>query len=280
VANNFKDKHAIITGGSSGIGKATAIMLAAEGAHISIIARDPARLSAAKAEIERARASETQRVGAYTADVSVSADIQRVIVAAIADNGAPDILITSAGMVEPGPMQDQPVEYYERSMQVNYLGTVYAVKAVLPDMIKRRRGHVVLISSGAGVLGFFGYTSYCPTKFALRGLGQALHSELNPHGIDVSVVYPADVDTPQLAYELKIRPEEANRIAGQAKPVQPEVVARSILNGIRRRRFAISSNLEVWLLVRLSGLIEPIMNRYMGRVVAGVAKDRAAGKCK
>jgi 3-dehydrosphinganine reductase len=280
MAQSFSNQHVIITGGSSGIGKATALLLASEGAHISIIARDPAKLGAAKAEIEQARASATQRVSAYSADVSVNANAQRAVSAAIADNGAADILITCAGMVQPGLFQDQAVELYEQTMQLNYLGTVYTIKAALPGMLARKRGHIVMISSGAGVLGVYGYTSYSPTKFALRGLAQALRCEVKPAGVRVSVVYPSDVDTPQLAEENKTKSEETKRISGTAAPQQPAVVAKAIVDGIRRNQFAISSNMEIGLLKRLSSLVEPIMNWYMDSTIAGVAKDRAAGKLK
>ncbi|MCL4504933.1 MAG: SDR family oxidoreductase [Chloroflexi bacterium] len=276
----YENQHVIITGGSSGIGKATAKLLAAQGAHVSIIARNADRLSAARDEIEQARAGAGQRVRAYSADVSVNAEALRAVNAACADNGAPDFVITSAGMVQPGLFKDQGVEWFEKTMQLNYLGTVYTIKAALPGMLERRRGHIALISSGAGVLGLYGYTTYSPTKFALRGLAQALRSELKPSGIRVSVVYPSDVDTPQLAEENKTKPEETKRISGTAAPQQPDVVARAIVAGMRANRFAISSNMEMRLLKRLSSLVEPVMNLYMDSVVAGVAKDRAAGKLK
>ena len=280
MAQLFNNQHVIITGGSSGIGKATALLLASEGAHISIIARNLAKLSAAKSEIEQARAATTQRVSTYSADVSINAEAQRAVAAAIAENSAPDILITSAGMVQPGLFQDQAVELYEKTMQLNYLGTVYTIKAALSSMLARKRGHIVMIASGAGVLGIYGYTSYCPTKFALRGLAQALRCEVKPAGVRVSIVYPSDVDTPQLAEENKTKPEETKRISGTATPQSPAVVAKAIVDGIRRNQFAISSNMEMHLLKRLSSLVEPIMNGYMDSIIAGVAKDRAAGKIR
>jgi 3-dehydrosphinganine reductase len=99
----------------------------------------------------------------------------------------------------PGYFEEVPVAVFERTMAVNYFGTLYPLKAVVPAMVKRGKGAVVLISSGAGLMGLFGYTPYSPTKFALRGLAESLRAELKPTGVHVMIVYPPDTDTPQLA---------------------------------------------------------------------------------
>jgi 3-dehydrosphinganine reductase len=274
MANKFQHQHAIITGGSSGIGKATACLLAQEGAHVSIIARDPFKLAAARAEIERARAGDDQRVLTFAADVSRRAEIERAICDAIAESGAPDIVITSAGIVQPGLFSELPIRSFEDAQAVNYLGTVYAIKAALPDMIERRRGHVVMVSSGAGLIGVYGYSSYTPTKFALHGLGQVLRSELKTSGIRVSVVYPPDTDTPQLAEENRTKPQETKEIAGTARVMQPEQVARAIVNGMRANHFTISPGLEMAVLAHANNLIEPLLHWYVDWVVARVQRKR------
>jgi 3-dehydrosphinganine reductase len=274
MEKQFQGQHAIITGGSSGIGKATACQLAAQGANVTIVARSADRLATAKVEIEQARASSEQQVVTISADVSDRAQAEQAVQQAVAQLGVPDIVMTSAGMVQPGLFQDLPVESFEKTTALNYLGTVYVLKAALPGMIERKRGHIVLISSGAGLIGIYGYTSYCPTKFALHGLAQALRAELRPSGIGVMVVYPPDTDTPQLAEENRTKLEETRRINGTAKVLQPEEVSNAIINGIRRNRFSITPGLEMSVLSRLSSLIEPAMNWYMDSVVRSVQRER------
>ncbi|MDY7022539.1 MAG: SDR family oxidoreductase, partial [Cyanobacteriota bacterium] len=225
---SFHQKHAIITGGSSGIGKATAKLLATAGANITIIARSAEKLASAKAEIEAVKWQSEQRVLTLVSDVSNRLEVERVIENAVQEMGAPDILITSAGISVPGYFQDLPIELFERTMAINYFGSLYCVRAVLPDMKRQKQGNIVLISSGAGLIGIYGYTPYCPSKFALRGLAESLRGELKPWGIQVSIVYPPDTDTPQLEAENKTKPPETKQITETAKMWQPDEIAREI----------------------------------------------------
>jgi 3-dehydrosphinganine reductase len=194
--------HALITGGSSGIGLALAARLAASGLDVTIIARKPEGLAAAKAAIAAKRRDSAQRVLTFAADVTDEAGVTAAIQSAIATLGPPHVLVTSAGMVIPGRFDEMPVAAFRSTMEANYFGTLYAIRAGLPAMRTNRGGQIVLISSGAGLLGIYGLTAYSPTKFAVRGLAEALRSELAPDGIGVSVVYPPDTDTPQL-HELR-----------------------------------------------------------------------------
>ncbi len=266
----FERQHAIITGGSSGIGKATAQLLASKGCQISLIARTQGKLEAAKAEIEAARASPNQRVLAISADVSERMQIEAAIKSAIDQIGPPDLLITSAGIARPGYFQQLPIEVFERTMAVNYFGSLYSIRAALPVMEERQQGHLVLVSSGAGLIGIYGYSAYSPTKFALRGLAESLRGELKPSGVGVSIVYPPDTDTPQLEAENKTKPLETKAIAGTAKTWSAQGVAREIVRGIEKQSFAIAPGLEMTLLERLHSLIAPGLNWYFDRIAAKV----------
>lgn len=259
--------HVIITGGSSGIGKATAKLLASLGYNLSLIARNPQQLQTAKAEIEASKVNITQTVQVFCADVSDSHAIQQAITEAIATSGSPDILITSAGIAHPGYFQEIPLEIFERTMAVNYFGSLYSIKAVLPAMEQQKKGHIVLISSGAGLIGIFGYTAYTPSKFALRGLGESLRGELKPLGIKVSVVYPPDTDTPQLAQENLTKPNETKLITGTAQTWTPEAVAAEIVRGLKKGAFEIAPGWEMTLLSRLHSLFAPVLNWYFDRLV-------------
>lgn len=260
-------QHAIITGGSSGIGKATALLLAQRGMHISLIARDPQRLAEARAAIEAVRLQPDQRVVDLVADVADYEEVEQAITAAIRQTGVPDILITSAGMVVPGCCADQPVELFEQTMLVNYFGTLYAIKTVLPRMLERRRGHLVLISSGVALFNVYGYTAYGASKFALRGLAEALRSELRPANIYVSIVYPPDTNTPMLAEENKNKPVATRRITAGAGVLTAEHVAQAIVAGIDRHAFTITPGLQMTLLARLNSLVSPLLNWHFDRIV-------------
>jgi 3-dehydrosphinganine reductase len=268
----FEHQHAIITGGSSGIGKAIALKLARSGANLSIIARTPSTLEAAKAELEAARSHPKQRILALTADVACVDEVTGAIENAIAQLGPPDLLITSAGMAHPGHFRDLPLSVFEQTMATNYFGTLYSIKAVLPAMERRRKGHIVLISSGAGLVGLYGYTPYSPSKFALRGLAESLRGELNEWGIDVAIAYPPDTDTPQLATENLTKPLATQRITATAKTWTAEAVAEAIIRGVVQKAFEITPGLEMTLLAKLHSAIAPGVRWYCDRIVAQVAK--------
>jgi 3-dehydrosphinganine reductase len=269
----FHRQHAIVTGGSSGIGKAVAILLVSQGADIAIIARERNKLEIAKQEIEAVRIDKEQKILAIAADVSDRASIEEAIEDAIERVGRVDFLIACAGIAHPDYFQNLPVEIFERSMAVNYFGTLYGVKAVLPVMEKQKCGHLVLVSSGAGLIGIYGYTAYSPTKFAIRGLAESLRGELKPLGINVSVVYPPDTDTPQLELENKTKPLETKMIAETARTWTAEAVARKIIEGINQRTFAIAPGLEIKALNKFHSLLLPILNWYFDRLVVKTQKQ-------
>lgn len=268
MTKRLAGKHAIITGGSSGIGKACAKLLASFGVNISLIARNDNKLSIAKAEIEKNLQNQRQKIVAIVADVSDRTKIEKAIAIAVDRIGYPDILITSAGVAVPGYFQQQPLEIFEQTMAINYFGSLYTIKAIVPLMARRKQGNIVLISSGAGAIGLYGYSSYSPTKFALKGLAECLRAELKPIGIHVSIVYPPDTDTPQLQAENITKPPATKIITGTAKLWTAENVAKVIVKGIENNSFAIAPGLEMTLLVRLNSCLKPILNLYFDRIVA------------
>ena len=266
----FLNQHAIITGGSSGIGKATAKLLAQQGANISIIARDRSKLDLAKQEIEAVRVNPNQHVIALVADVANQPENEAAIRTAIEQIGNPDLLITSAGMAYPGYFAEIPLEIFERTMAINYFGSLYSVRAVLPAMESKQKGQIVLISSGAGLIGLYGYSAYSPSKFALRGLAESLRGELQPKGIRVSIVYPPDTDTPQLVQENKTKPLETKQITASAQTWTAESVAQTIVRGIEQKTFAIAPGWEMNILHRWHSLLIPLLNWYFDRLVSQV----------
>lgn len=260
--------HGLITGGSSGIGFGVARLLVGRGASVSLLARDRAKLAAARVALETVRIQTTQQIRTFAVDVSDRAALDRAVLEAIAALGPPDLAVASAGIARPGYFHELPPEAFERAIAVNYFGSLYTARAVLPSMRDRGRGHLVFVSSGAGLIGIYGYTAYAPSKFAVRGLAESLRPELRGTGVSVSVVYPPDTDTPQLAEEMKTKPPETRRITATAQTWSAEAVAAAILRGVDRQQFAIAPGLEMTWLNRLHSLLFPLLNWYFDRLAA------------
>lgn len=227
------------------------------------MARDTRRLERAAKNV---RASGTA-VRTAAVDVSDPVAVARAF-AGVADEGGPcDVLITSAGQARPGRFLELDDDVFRRMIDVDYFGTLYAIRAVAPQMVRRRTGSIVAICSAAGLLGIYGYCAYGPAKFAVRGLMQSLRDELHPHGVHIGCVYPPDVDTPQLAEENRYKPAETAAISGTIKPMTAERVAETIVRGIERKRFAIYPNRSTALLAGLGPLAAPLLRRMIDRKV-------------
>ncbi len=259
----FENQLALITGGSSGIGFALARKLAAQGAHVWILARNPASLEAACQEIRAARRSSNQQVGSLSADVTNYEQLSAALQKFVNSNGVPNLLVNSAGIARPGYFAELDLEIFRAHMEVNYFGTVYVTKTLLPGMIQRKSGHIVNISSIAGYLGTYGYSAYGPSKFAIRGLSDTLRYELAEHGIHVSVVFPPDTQTPQLEAERPYKPPVLVELDKSNKVMTADAVADSILQGVARERYVITPGFDSTLYYQLTnffGLVYPAMN--------------------
>jgi 3-dehydrosphinganine reductase len=260
-------KHCIISGGSSGIGRALARKLASRGYNLTLIARRPHLLQEAAEEIRSFNAAGHQQIEIHAADVSDQTQAETAVEASIARLGAPDLVMTSAGVAVPGHFGEASTADFERAMAVNYFGTLYIVRAALSSMLARQQGRIVLISSGAALMGIFGYGSYGPSKFAVRGLGETLRAELRPSNIGVSVVYPPDTETPMLEEENKTKPVETKLICSLAKAWSADAVADCILRGIDRNKFAITPGATLSLMHRMPGIILPVLGWNTDRLV-------------
>lgn len=270
-------RHAIVTGGSSGIGLATAKLLAARGMNVSILARNVERLAAARAEIEQDRRHPSQRIACLAVDVAAREPLEAAIRQAIAELGAPRVLVASAGIAAAGYFLDLDPTAFDRTMAVNYLGTIDAVRLVVPEMRAAGGGHIVMISSGAGLLGILGYAAYCPTKFALRGFAEALRPEAKRWGIGISIAYPPDTDTPGFREEERTKPPETRKICKTASLMSADGVARSIVRGIDRGRFSIAPGWPMGLLHRATTPFGGVTAHYLDWLV-GVRWRRDAAQ--
>jgi len=260
------DAHVLITGGSRGIGLATARRALERGARVSLVARNTEQLARAEHELESGSGDAT-RVAAEPADVTDRDGFERALGLLIAQFGPVDVLVTNAGGAQPGHFEELTTEIFEQQMALNYFGTLHPIRAVVPSMIERGRGHLLLVSSAAGIVGVYGYSAYSPTKFAVRGLAETLRAELKPHGIVVGCAFPPDTDTPGLATENETKPDATRRISAAIKVRAPEVVARAIVRGIERDRLTVTADPTSAMLARAAGMIGPFVRASMDRHV-------------
>lgn len=241
---DYFGKTVLISGGSRGIGLAIAELLASKGANIAIAARDADRIEQAVQQIKIACKENSQRVTGLRLDVSQDNDVTEVIGDWITQEGCPDILVNSAGYAHPGHIEELPLTIFRKTMEANYFGTINMTKALIPAMLARGSGTIVNISSVSGFLGIYGYTAYSGSKYAVTGFSDALRNEMKPKGIQVSIVFPPDTDTEQLAYESQFKPDVTKTIAGNAGLLTPQQVAESIVNGIEKHKYVITPGFE------------------------------------
>jgi 3-dehydrosphinganine reductase len=247
-ADFFANRTALITGGSSGIGRACALALAKRGAHVFILARRGPPLEKTVLELRTAARAPEQDIAGFRADVRHYSALKK-IGRQLARRGRPvDLLINAAGFAAPGYFEKLPIGQFHRQMETNYYGAVHAARAVLPDMLTRGSGTIVNVSSIAGFLGVFGYSAYAPAKFALKGWSDVLRQELTPRGVRIHVVCPPDVDTPGFQREARDKPYETAQLSQTAKLMTPDVVAERMLHGVERGRYLILPNFEARLM--------------------------------
>lgn len=258
--------HIIITGGSSGIGAAIAEIEAARHASISLIARRAHQLTEVRDRLQSRYPS--SQITICAADVADEAGMNAAIRTCEETLGPCDRLITAAGIVEPGELVSQPSDSFRAQVETNLFGTVNAVRAVYPQMVRRGTGQIVIISSGAGLIGIHGYSAYCASKHALTGFAEALRQEAKPNGINVSICFPPDTETPQLAAELPRRSAAASATMGLAKPWPAEKVAALIVKGADRGRFEIYPGLMIALLGRFGTAVAPFLRWYFDMKIA------------
>lgn len=268
--------HALVTGGSSGLGLATAELAARNGAHVTLIARDESRLAAAAERVRTARASDTQRVITRAVDVADRDALVTAIQSAEAELGGVDLLFACAGYCTPGRFTELPLTAFEEHVRVNLLGVIHATRAVVPGMIARGRGHVALVSSMGGLVGVYGYSAYSAAKFGVTGFAEVLRCELKPHGIPVTLLVPPNIDTPGYEREIAVEPAETKAINGIAKTRTPEEIARLFVRGVERGHFLVLPGLTNKLLYRLEGLWPEAFFALFDSKVAGARKEAAA----
>jgi short-subunit dehydrogenase len=187
----------LVTGASRGIGEAIARAFAGRGCTLGLVARRRGPLEQLAGELPGSGHA------AIEADVADADSVAR----AVEQFGEVDVLVVNAGVTHYRPFAELPLEEARQMNDVNWLGTIHTVKAALPSMIERGRGHIVVVSSGGGVRGFPHAAVYNGTKAAQRGFAEALRQELHGSGVSVTTVYPGEVETSIHDHELDRMPD-------------------------------------------------------------------------
>lgn len=187
----FEGKNVLITGASSGIGRAAAITFAKKRANLIVVARGQERLEQVTTELEK--------LGATTlscqCDVSDKSQVQNMYDLVSEKFGSIDILVNNAGFAIYGTVANLTIDEIESQMATNYLGMIYCIKHFLTGMINKKSGHIVNVASVAASFGLPGIASYCASKFAMLGFSEGLKHELKGTGVGVTVVSPIMVRT-------------------------------------------------------------------------------------
>jgi 3-oxoacyl-[acyl-carrier protein] reductase len=204
---SLRNKVALVTGASKGIGKAIALALAAEGVHVGLVARTEKDVQAVAEEVQKAGVK-----AAYaTADVSNREQVESAVERLRNELGAIDILINNAGTGTFGKFLELEPEVWEQQVKINLFGVYYTTRAVLPQMIERKSGDIVNISSTAGKTGAAITSAYSASKFAVFGLSESLMQEVRKHNIRVTALAPSTVVT-DLAYSADLIKGDPERV--------------------------------------------------------------------
>ncbi|HVO54986.1 MAG TPA: SDR family NAD(P)-dependent oxidoreductase [Solirubrobacterales bacterium] len=229
---------ALVTGASSGIGEATARLLAERGAAVALVARRTDRLDALVAEIEASGG----RAVAIEADVSDREQAEAAVERAVAELGRLDVVVNNAGVMLLGPILDAPVEEWEQMIEVNLLGLLYVSKAALPHLLEaaegepRRVADIVNVSSVAGRVARLGSGVYNATKHGVGAFSESLRQEVTERHVRVSLVEPGAVATELVSHN---RPEVQETIRdriGKLEPLASEDIADAIAYVVTRPR--------------------------------------------
>jgi NAD(P)-dependent dehydrogenase (short-subunit alcohol dehydrogenase family) len=255
----FATKTVIVTGASSGIGRETARAFARAGANVIVAARNAAKLN----ELVEAERAPGERLLAVPCDVTRDDDVRRMVDAALARFGRVDILVNNAGIGMRAPIDQVRFADAQRVMEVNFFGALRCIQAVLPHMKRQTpaaggnlRGQIVNVGSVLSLLATPRNGIYAASKFALRGLSDALRIELRATGIDVILVMPGYTDTPFFDSLIRYEgPARISPVAGQ----HPAKVADAILRACARRQREV--------VLTLPGKFGAWMKRWFPRLV-------------
>jgi short-subunit dehydrogenase len=251
--DNVRGRTIAITGAARGIGHATAKALLARGARVVIGDRDVTVLESAVTEL-----SKFGQVTGYPLDVTDQESFATFLDKARADGSAGhiDVLINNAGVMPVGPFLEQSEQAIRSSIEVNVWGVLTGCRLVLPEMVKRGRGHIINIASMAGMVAVPGQVVYAGTKFAVVGLSTALADEFAPQGVEVTVILPTFTNTELIA---------GTKTTGAQKPVQPEDIAAAVVKALDKPKTHVSVPAPLRFVGAATSMLGPRGRRWLSK---------------
>jgi 3-dehydrosphinganine reductase len=259
LIKSVKGKHCLVTGGSQGLGLATALELVKAGAHVTIVSRSETKLQTAIQELAAALVSSDQKINHKSVDLSSYSETLSLVKELFSDNMQPDWLIANAGSSLPGFLADQlPIKNgngpHEWLIDSNYYSAINIVRAfvevarlsspsgkvvanIAENQAVKLPQRIVLVGSVMSLLSMIGYTAYAGSKYALRGFADGLRQELKPLGIRVTLYMPGNMNTPGFESENSIKPHITKEIEGASTPVTAESAAKDLLSSTLSNRF-------------------------------------------
>lgn len=262
-----RDRHVLVTGASSGIGRATALELARRGARLTLAARG-------KEELEKAAGS-CRELGAQcqaiVADVSLEAECERLVRKAATSFGPVEVLVNNAGFAIFDAIADVRSEDLEGMMRTNVFGMFWCSREVLPAMLERGEGAIVNVGSIAGLMGYARMGAYSASKFAVTGMTEALRAEVGSRGIAVSLICPATTETNFFVKAERGKMPGASRLM---LAIPPERVARAVARAIESGRSRVVLPLLAHVYLRFKEILPGPAQFLMSRVSRWIERRR------
>ena len=260
---DLTDTTATVTGAARGIGRALVTELVGKGCTVAAVDIDADGLRSLHEELGEA-------VSVHTTDVSDAAQVERLAHDVIDTHGSVQLLVNNAGVAVHGPFVEQSLEDIEWIVGVNFWGTVHGCKLFLPHLLTQPRAHIVNISSVFGLVGVPTMSTYCATKYAVRGLTEALWEELEGTTVGVTCVHPGGVDTGIIRSARTHDEEERSTVAAyfERHGAPPQSVARRIVRAVERGERRVRIRSEAFSIDWLKRIAPVAGNRWLCRSIA------------
>ena len=240
----LQGRTAVITGAGSGIGRATALRLADKGCQLALVDVNATRLDEVRGELEAKGA----KTSTHVADVSDAVRMQALVGDVVDAHGAVHIVVNNAGVSVIKNFEDHTLEDFQWLVGINFWGVVHGCMFFLPELRKADEAHIVNISSMFGFMGVAGQSSYCATKFAVKGFTESLWAELDGSGVGVTSIHPGGVAT-NIASSSRVNSEDDRQRLHDTTNKHghsPDSIAQAILSGIENDRLRVISGVEAY----------------------------------